>query len=251
MGVEGLVGLTATIELGWGLSINYYHSTRGRQSLHVIPPTTLIGALSYPLAKLMRWPETSKGDSTASRLIGIIKGVYYSILQGALIPYTEIGKIWFYKVKTKEALSDAVGIQKLYSKPQTKIKIIYIVKVSEARKLLGDEWRRILTSAAYSITRVGSKESIVSVDSIDICKIGLDGGDKTRYTVPLYNVEGIEGEYTISEVVDWRSSNIGGYFNAPTIRIAQPQGPLGSPTTVRVAPKHLMIEVCGEPVVPW
>lgn len=260
MSLKLLYGLTVDVELHWGLSLNYFLGTKSRPTLQVIPPTTIIGALSYPLAKLKNIPENMGGEaSSADMFREMFNGVYYSIIDGALIPYAEISKIWFYKVRDRRAESDAVAFPKLYARTPTRIRLYYVINAVSASRILGMGWRGIIEYASWSITRLGAKESTVSVIDVKtsiVKESKVEDTITTNATVPLHNVESISGEYIVVDVVDWRSTRIGRYSNATMVRIAQPMGTYHTPSMVEVDVRGRVVYEINTPsgverLVPW
>lgn len=260
MALKPLYGLTVDVELHWGLSLNYFSGTKSRPALRVIPPTTIVGAIARPLARLRGAPENADGgDSGAEPFKGMFVGVYYSVLRGALVPYAELSKVWFYKVRENRAKPDAAALPKLYAKVPTSIRLYYVIDAVQASKTLGEGWVRALEGAAWSITRLGAKESIVSVTAVTaspVKEVRAEGAIVTSATVPLHNADFVDGEHIVAEVIDWRKARMGRYFGAPTARVAQPVGVLHSRSEVKVGVKGgVAYEVASpsgtERLVPW
>jgi len=251
---ESLYALLIDVELHWGFSLNHFLGTKSRPALRVIPPTTLIGALSYPLAKIKGWPENLGSVSSADRLRKILISVHYSVIWGHLVTYAEVSKIFSYKVREKRIISDAAAIQKVYAMPGTTLRIYYIFS-NVAANMLGSSWETDLMVAGWSIVRIGAKESLVSVrDSrlMDVNVIEAKGFMDTKATIPMDSAKNIKGNFTVEEVVDWRKSGVGRYFNAPRTRIAQPLSMLGGPEKVKVLPDlSFVYRVNGEILIPW
>ena len=254
---KDLWGLVIDLEIHWGLSLTHFLFTKSRPALRIIPPTTMIGALAYPLARLAGWPENnSSAISSADRLRMALKGVYYRVVKGALVPHAEVTKVVWYKVREKRVVSDAAALQKIYAQPGTVLRVYYVFSIPLTVQLLGEEWEKMLVQAAWSITRLGAKESLVSVigvvaSSVDVIKVSET---RTRATIPLDHVKSIKGDYVVSTVIDWRLANIGRYHGAPMTRVAQPLGPLSQPPAeapiVRLR-EPIAYVVVGEPLIPW
>lgn len=224
-----MIALNITVETHWGLSINHFLGTKSRPALRVIPPTTLIGALAYPLARLNKWPENMGGNSCADFIRPLFKGVYYALLSDSqsLTVHAENTKIYFYKERRKGVYSDSASFPKLYSVKPVKISIYYIIDDEKMRVSLGKEWKKQMLASATSITRIGAKESIVSVIDAKYVMVETTYQKeiKTKYTIPLdiIDVRNIHGRFIISRVVDWRKNTpIGNYFGKPTVMVAQP-----------------------------
>ncbi len=241
----------------WGLSINHFFGTKSRPALRIIPPTTLIGALAYPLARLRRWPENrDMYTSSSDRLRGMLRGVYYTVLTRDIYPFTayaENTKIMFYKDTAHMFYKDAAPVHKLYSVLPVEIEIMYLVDETSAESLLGPIWMETLEAAAASIARIGAKESHVSVDKVSIEDAEItvaDGRVSTRYTVPIGAYQPplrVRGRYMVAKLVDWRRASIGEYLGKPGILVAQPE--TGEPVEVEGAYK--VIKVGAENLVPW
>ncbi|RLG79679.1 MAG: type I-A CRISPR-associated protein Cas5 [Thermoprotei archaeon] len=261
MSLKLLYGLVVDIELHWGITLNYFSGTKSKPVLQVIPPTTIIGALAYPLAKLKGEPENAGDASRAEMFKEVFTGVYYSIVKGALTPYAEISKVWFYKVRDKRAESDAAAFPRLYAKVPTRIRLYYVVDVSKASRKLGIGWRKLLEYAAWSIMRLGSKESIVSVVDVKtsmVKELDVRGVEviETPATIPAYNAKSITGNYVLAEVIDWRKSRIGRYTEASIVRIAQPVGAYHTPSKVKVEVEETPVYLIETPssvekLIPW
>lgn len=252
-----LWALTIDVETHWGLSITFFAPTKSSPALRVVPPTTIIGALAYPLARLKGWSENlSAKTSGADRLRSILEGVYYSVLSGSMVPHAEVTKIVSYKVREKRVISDAAAVQKTYTEPGTTLRLYYIFDTERAKGLLGGSWRSLLAEAAWGISRLGSKESLVSVVRVE--EVGVEPVEMNRVetaaTIPLDHVEELGGSYILARVVDWRSTGIGSYYGAPMVMVAQPLGPLGQPPQegVKARLRHpRAYRVGDEYLVPW
>lgn len=247
--------LVVEVEPHWGVSLNYFLSTKSKGALRVIPPTTLLGALARPIATLMRIPENRGDVSTADLMRDVVRSVHYAIEKGSLIPHTEISKVVTYKVRAKKIVSDAVGVAKTYSSPRTVLRIYYVINPATAEKVLGREWRKVLLQAGWGILRLGAKESIISVRSVDLLEareVVAEDTVKTSATIPMDRAVSISGNYVVEEVVDWRVARIGKYFNAPKTEVAQPMTPLGegAQAEVRVSQGTYLV-VGGQAIIPW
>ncbi|ADV65297.1 CRISPR-associated protein Cas5 [Desulfurococcus mucosus] len=201
---------------------------KSRPVFTIPPPTTLIGALSYPLARIEGSPESGRRYMPAV-LAGILMGVYMR-LDGPAIPYATITKMWFYDPDDKLVKSDAYGYQRLYVKPKWRggptIKAVYIFDGVKARKELGDRWREKLVASATTMVRLGDKESLVSVDQVSYGEAEILYLDEvvTRYTVPLNDallIEPVERwqELKVYEFYDWRKLKGPDITELPTTKV--------------------------------
>ncbi len=246
------LALVVNVETHWGLSLNYFSLTKSSPALRIIPPTTLIGALAYPIAKLMKWPENKGLRSSAEIIRKGFLGVYYSVIHGTFIPYSEISKLVSYKVREKGIIRDAAAVQRMYSSPGTRLRLYYMC--GDLAGILGQAWEKILLEAAWSMSRIGAKESIVSVldASLVEAEVVETSTIETGATVPMESVEEVEGEHVLAWVIDWRKTEIGKYHGSPMTLVAQPMGLLGRPARLRARlRKPLAYVVKGEELVPW
>ncbi|MEM2871922.1 MAG: type I-A CRISPR-associated protein Cas5a [Candidatus Caldarchaeum sp.] len=245
-------------ETHWGLLLNYHAFTKSRPALRVVPPTTVIGAVALPLALMKNWPETFDDKSSADIIRPIFKGVFVS-QNISLSEYSDLSKIFSFDVDDKQILADAAAVGKIYCGPVddgvSELNIVFLVDEGSARGVLGNGWTADLLSSAWAISRVGARESIVSVRNVefgDVEKIETDVGE-TRYYFPLSNGKPIDGEYTVANVVDWRASSIGRYIGRPTVQVVVPYDILNRRVSVvRVKPVGGFVYKAGEEVlVPW
>lgn len=250
--------LWVNAETHWGLYLGYFFNTKTRPYLNIIPPSTLIGALSYPLAREMGWPENlDYKTSSGERIKRFIVGVHYSITPppnaGGPAYYAETTKIVLYKHREKKIITDAAPMPAYYTIIPVTVDIVYIVDEIKAAETLGSRWDRRLLSAALSMTRIGMKESVISVNEAQLMKPRIREATtsiRTRFTIPLDAVRpiNIEGNYYVTRIIDWRRARIGDYMGKPTTLIAQPKP--GETVTIK-EPGLRIMEVNQEYIVPW
>ncbi|WP_148683426.1 type I-A CRISPR-associated protein Cas5a [Fervidicoccus fontis] len=200
-------------------------ATKSRTSFRLPPPTTLIGALSYPLAKLKNFPESSE-DYMPKLLSSSLRGVYFR--SGlSLLPYSTVTKMWFYKKNERELKSDAFAYQRLYVSGESDLSVIYLFDEDAASRNLGHRWKEEVIAASFSMVRLGDKESLISPTKVsygvaeEICNKEF----VTDYTVPLtqigLKVESFDGGVVeIVEHYDWRKMSGPTSMGMPTIKVA-------------------------------
>lgn len=203
--------------LHWGWRLNLVPFSKSRPPLRVLPPTTLIGALAYPINRTLILPETYEGVSGAERLRQSLKYVGYRI-NSPLIEYSDISKVSFYR--RGEAKTDAVAVGKTYSLSSSRsseVMLCYIIDESKVGSILKSEnTERELLKAACSITRLGSRESMVVPLKVSVGKAKpLDSKcGETSFSFLRHMVTSVKGNYIMSQVVDWKKARIGDYKNA-------------------------------------
>lgn len=206
--------------LHWGWRLNLVPFSKSRPPLRVLPPTTLIGALAFPINRASVFPETYGEFSGAERLRQSLKYVGYRI-DSPLIEYSDLSKVSFYY--RGEAKTDAVAVGKTYSLSSSRIErpygitLCYIIDESKADPILKSEnTERELLKAACSITRLGSRESIVVPFKVSFGKAkSLDSKHgETSFSFLRHTVTSVKGNYIMSQVVDWERVRIGDYKNA-------------------------------------
>lgn len=226
----------------WGLISRIVPYSKSRRVLKLPPPTTLIGALSYPFAYYRKLPENlSITLSSANILRRLIVSAHASLASPASI-YGDINRVYWYHKARKQAKTDAVALEKLYLTP-TRIQeypiinIIYVVDPEAAENLMGIWWNEMLEALAWSMTRIGQRESIVSTLNVEskLVKPENVSAVETAYYLPLNVVEKVEeGEYTLQEYIP-PTVEIGEYSNVERIPYIIPYSFVKSkPSTVSV-----------------
>ncbi|MDJ0272446.1 MAG: type I-A CRISPR-associated protein Cas5a [Candidatus Caldarchaeum sp.] len=241
----------------WGLYINYHAFTKSRPALKTIPPTTLIGALAQPIALKNNWAENSESNSSAEKIRPLFKGIYLS-QNLPLIEYNDLSKIFSYDVDEKQIRTDAAAVSKIYrgkGSADDRVKIVYLFEEQEARKLFGVGWEEMLLEAAWSITRLGARESIVSVDKVTLGDVDLlnQKTAQTVYYFPYYMQSSVQGSYLVANVVDWRKTSIGEYLGKPTVNLIVPyddERKRVSPLRVNLM-DEIVYRVGDEELIPW
>ncbi|MBO3754143.1 MAG: hypothetical protein FGF53_04605 [Candidatus Brockarchaeota archaeon] len=245
--------------LHWGWRLNLVPFSKSRPPLRVLPPTTLIGALAFPINRASVFPETYGEFSGAERLRQTLKYVGYRI-DSPLIEYSDLSKVSFY-YRGGKAKTDAVAVGKTYSLSSSYterpygVTLCYIIDKSKANLILKSEnIERELLKAACSITRSGSRESILvplkvsfgEAKSLDL-KRGETSFSFLRHTVTL-----VKGNYIMSQVVNWERVEIGDYKNANFDLLIVPYNVTkcaSEKVYVELANEHNLYDVGGELVV--
>lgn len=244
--------------LHWGWRLNLVPFSKSRPSLRVLPPTTLIGALAFPINRALAFPETYGEFSGAERLRLLLKYVGYRI-NYPLIEYSDLSKVsFYYRGETK---TDAVAVGKTYSLSSSHIErpygvtLCYIIDESKANFILRSEnIERELLKAACSITRLGSRESILVPLKVQFGEAkSLDSKHgETSFSFLRHTVTIVKGNYIMSQVVDWERVEIGDYKNANFDLLIVPYNAtkyVSEKVYVELADGHSLYDVNGELVV--
>ncbi|MEM3066940.1 MAG: type I-A CRISPR-associated protein Cas5a [Nitrososphaerota archaeon] len=198
----------------WGYSIKHPFSSKGQPAFALPPPNTLKGALSKCFMDNLEtiYVSIKRGKfnlTSSTSLMNFIKTA------SCRIEHNEIASEWMdinryivlhFQKPVRRALREyrfgAISSGKVLA-PYRIFHILYLIDEEKARLILGDGWKQSLICSAWSITRIGSKESIVSIEDVRLNDSWLINHDvvKTSYYFPSEVKETIKGEY--DEVEFW------------------------------------------------
>ncbi|WP_231845584.1 type I-A CRISPR-associated protein Cas5a [Pyrococcus abyssi] len=216
-----------------------------RNALRYIPPSTLIGAIAYPLFHIAgyrgetlidRRNPRSAADKIKDLFLWVtVKGSIKPIIYGSILKINRLHR------GSVESAVTSFPFAVMYGEQDYSISFVYLLKeeaVANSTYTLKDFER-----AAWGISRLGSRESIVSVESVKSGKAKIREGKEARtsYAFPFAGKE-VEGEGTLQAVFDWRRG-IGSYSNPQYILMFYPDGEV----TVRGELKVVSLD--GEEVV--
>ncbi|HWQ18101.1 MAG TPA: type I-A CRISPR-associated protein Cas5a [Sulfolobales archaeon] len=209
-GAEDLEALVVRVRFLWGFSIRRPSVSKAQPSYSTIPPTTLIGALSAPIAVSKKYGEVvARGRSIYSA-----STIAMDFVATASLAFEErrgrapVGIYWedlnryaIHQFQRRERRAEreymfgAIGVGKIYA-PDAIAKIVYVIDMAKARSVLGDTWRNDLIRYAYQITRIGSKESLVAVENAKLSRVEPVGREFcTSLYQPLEYLERLESPY--------------------------------------------------------
>lgn len=166
----------------WGFSIRVVTESAGALSYHVPPPSTLMGALAYGLSIDKTYPEViieneRTIESSVTKLKDVVKWATFAFANGSskmgAVRYSDFIKSFrlpYQRGTRHEQKEFWYGISasgKVYAGGMS-FKILYFLSTKglEENKINDLE----LLKAAYSIVRLGSKESIISITGVSITK---------------------------------------------------------------------------------
>ncbi len=179
--------LLVEIVFSWGYMVRPPFVSGGGSSLPYPPPTTLVGAIAYPYNKLFKPVEIEytggKAYSPATKLLEHISYATMAYLDIGAVETIDITRHYTYAYirlehkRHEERWAAIVGVGKTYF-PRRAV-IAYIVDNGIADTLYKVSW---------CISRIGSKEGIVSVRKAMLLDIELDTSGKkvwkTIYPTP-------------------------------------------------------------------
>jgi CRISPR-associated protein Cas5a/b/c len=192
----------------WGFWVRFPNTSKVQPSLTIPPPTTLIGSLAYPLFRDI--PELGETRlATHEKDEGIISSAYLlneavvscsiCLMDGAY-PVEDVSKyntLLFqrtaegrrYLPKYRSGIITCGKI--LY--PNGGAVIAYLLDPEKLSVLLKNGFKEKIENAAWQISRIGSKESIFSVNNVEIFDeiSSTKGTVKTKFYFPA-NVGKIE-----------------------------------------------------------
>lgn len=217
----------------WGFACRIIPFGKSRITLKMPPPSTLIGALAYPLARLKDWTEVVMERkvklSGANRILNFISSAHAKM---DFIPLVrgDLSRVYWYYVLRKEVKTDAVALEKVYVNPlpgkaDSIIEMIYLIDQDKAEKTLGSEWLNLLEACAWAISRIGQKEGMISVSDVRLSKAGLikDGEVMTRFYFPLEACSEMPvGSWIQETFVDVWETGMGDYSGGRSITFAIP-----------------------------
>jgi len=232
--------------LHWGWRLSMVPFSKSRPPLLVPPPTTLIGALAYPLNRALKLPEAFHEYSGAECLRETLRYVGLR-MDSPLISFFDLSKIHFFY--RKEVRNDAVALGKTYTlslkKPECEfpaITICYVIDETKAYSKFGDEAKNKLIEAAFSITRIGSRESLATTLNVSYgeAKISPQRSGKTSFSFLRKAISDVKGSFIICEVIDWEISAIGDYSRAERELMIVPYD------TTEYSPKPVEVELSND-----
>ena len=192
--------LSAKFTFAWGFSVKTPHVSAAEFSVLLPPPSTLIGAIAYGLARQLNWSEceVSKGAiaSTAKRVAEFVKSAHFGLeraLNGGSpmnwVDITRVNALPFLQPKYRTPNQRATwfgihGFGKVIM-PNAKGHAMFVIDSELAREKLGEKWHTLVERSVFSMISIGSKEGFIAVDEVTMKKAKiLNGRVKTAYYFP-------------------------------------------------------------------
>ncbi len=188
-----LVGYVVDVEFTWGFQSRIVGLSKTNPSYLYPPPTTFIGALASSIAR-RKYIGEKRGRDLIIRLCKSLEAIAFRPLNCIPIRYEDINKIIAIKVasgvkypnpkKIRESFdSPARGKTCLISLDEDPPRIRYVAIFKE-----DDVIKDIKEEDFYSINRLGSRESIVSIINVtkyNNIEVIRDSYEITSYSFPL------------------------------------------------------------------
>jgi CRISPR-associated protein Cas5a/b/c len=191
----------ATIVFHWGYSIKHPMYSASQPALKFPPPTTLIGALSYPYTRVNGPEVESKSGQLYSSSIRLLDHVLWAcykivdfdprmlvetrdIIRALIVPYVRSEHVY-----PGSKFLWAIQVHGKVCAPALKLDTVFIVD---------DDSAETVSQYAWGIARVGSKESIVSVESVSVLDIETEEKSdvvSTSFCFPKELAQNIKGGY--------------------------------------------------------
>lgn len=178
-----MMGLKLELTVAWGYSIKAKKVAKSQHSHPLPPPSTLIGAIAKGLAQ-----QDNSGETILTNRKLASRVQHYSHIFKAASTYLDtgpnglpyMGKYWedpiryqilqFQREERRHLPNyrfNIVPAGKVYS-PSSRLVVGYLIDEAAAKKTLGEQWENRLRAAAYMVTHLGSKESIVAVEGVEL-----------------------------------------------------------------------------------
>jgi CRISPR-associated protein Cas5a/b/c len=198
-GIKGAVSLR--IQFHWGYSVKEPIFTASQPPFRIPPQSTLIGALSYPISVRKR-PEIEGEVSEAIQTLKLCPWVTYRFLDddpSQLIETMDINRVSLSLGVRSEHLNPRTlwGIQphgKIYA-PSSEMEVVYFTRDPD---FVGER--------AWGIVRVGTKESLVSVEEVEVREVSPIDSEEIEilHLTPLDIVTSPYGSYMIVRLPELR-----------------------------------------------
>jgi CRISPR-associated protein Cas5a/b/c len=168
--------LNIEVEVHWGYSIKVASIGKSQPALYIPPPSTLVGAISLPLAKNRDMGETLSDGTTLFNTLSLFKRVFVNSackLIGKGTYWEDINRYIISLYQRPGRRSDpnyrfnAIPTGKIFV-PHQKIRILYLIDEKASIEILGQNWQAEIIISAWEISRLGNKESIVSVERVSL-----------------------------------------------------------------------------------
>jgi len=198
-------------EFHWGYSIRAVSESAAAHPYPVPPPSTLIGALSYSFSRLRNLGECISIVKDNKIFLASRALMFSNIITWATFGFKRNEKS--NKIVLAQEYSDPIRLfrliyqrgvrhEKKYKNmwfgvaahgkvyyPSGQFKIIYLLREDMLLKNIGEseDIRKIIRKACFSINRLGSRESIVSVEQVKITNNidVIDPPENTSFYFPL------------------------------------------------------------------
>ncbi len=193
------------VELHWGYSIKEPLYTASQPTYKLPPQTTVVGALAYPYAYINRLPENIvDGDKLYSTTVRLASMIRWVSIRNTMAP---LGPI---ETMDINRLILVLGIRRAHIYPGSR----FLWGVQPIGKIYSPSWKleimilpekeRVngIARLAYSIVRLGCRESLVSVDRVEVVDANVSRQEfvSTSYYFPRRLAREISGNYMVTHM---------------------------------------------------
>lgn len=224
-----MLGIRIEGEYHWGYWVRIPGTSKQQSALPLPPPTSLIGALAFPLARRGLLAESvGQGKIVGETIFPVFNGKCAPLstassfadaflgasmfLNGKAIMWEDINKYTtvHFQTTTKDKPEEkAAGGRRYLEKyrtgaissgkvlyPKGKATVFFIFDEETLSKYILPPWDRNLEETLWSISRIGSKESIFSVNKAELVEVKKKSEDvvKTKLYFPAEAGEVRTGE---------------------------------------------------------
>lgn len=184
----------------WGYWVKGLEVSKLQFSLRFPPPTTLIGAISLPLVKAGYVKnilgEIDRNLCSPAKFLSKIFPVATIALDGYGYYFEDINVYILLHFQGFQKDRETRQVRRYLPKfrrgailngrvyaPYCRFTVIYMVNAEKAFDLIGEDWESKIVRGAWEILRIGSKESIVSVEKVSLINVVEEKADivKTKF----------------------------------------------------------------------
>lgn len=228
------------------IALRYLPQSKMRLSFKYPPPSSLLGALAFPLLYGDRVETVYNDGKPRSRLEEVKRFFRWIAVNVAAEPriYGSLLRInRYYRGKVEYAVT-SLPITVLYGDVGGETICAVFVFRDDAVQTSSFTFMDF-ERAAWGIVRLGSRESAVFVEDVvsGMSNIREQSEAVTRYSFILKEGRAVKGGFSIQHVVDWRVEASDYGFEAPRLAMAYPSG------SVTVEGSLKVMEIQGEEVI--
>ncbi len=235
----------ADIKSSGVMAIRSVPQSKMRMAYHYPPPGTLVGALSYPLLHLKNSRkeviyEGKNFKSAAEEVLPFVKWATVSVSERPKVYGTLLKINRLYRGSVDSGVT-SMPFSLNYGVKDHKLTVIYLIDCEVLQKY-GYTLKEV-ERAVWGITRIGSRESIVSVENVEMGRAELKRTEEanTRFAF-LVEDRIIEGKGLLQSVVDW-THGLSSYTKSERLLFFYPEG------SARVRGELNVVRADGEEVV--
>ncbi|MDG6996721.1 MAG: type I-A CRISPR-associated protein Cas5 [Nitrososphaerota archaeon] len=168
--------LTFSAVFHWGHSTKLPAVSKAQPSLRLPPPSSIIGAVCMPLAREMGLGEVIYDGESLSSSTAFFAKLFIAAsarFRGSSCYWEDINRTLILQFQQPPRRGNpnytfgAIPFGKVYCSGAS-IDFALLVDEATARDLLGDSWEGKIQLAAWQVSRIGSRESIVSTSHVKL-----------------------------------------------------------------------------------